>query len=95
MASEALVRQARARAERTGEPFAAALEAVLETEAGRQREELRDGPWRDEGAKRWREDLPRKRAGERGRARQEAFGPPRVGSVSGMSATAGPPADRL
>ena len=65
MAVEVLTRQAEARAERTGEPFEGALKAVLETEAGRQLEELRDGPHHDESAKRWQEDLPRKRTEER------------------------------
>ena len=36
MADEVLARQARVRAERTGESFEEALKAVLETEAGRQ-----------------------------------------------------------
>ena len=71
MATEVLARQAGGRAERTGEPFEEALEAVLETRPGRQLEELRDGPHRDEEAKRWQEDLPQKRAKERKRARQE------------------------
>ena len=44
MAQEALSRQARALAQRTGESFAEAQEAVLETPAGRQLEELRSGP---------------------------------------------------
>jgi hypothetical protein len=35
MADEVLARQARARAERTGEPFEEALEAIGKTEAGR------------------------------------------------------------
>lgn len=71
MAVEVLTRQAEARAERTGEAFEGALKAVLETEAGRQLGELRDGPHRDESAQRWQEDLPRKRAEERSRARRE------------------------
>ena len=70
LAAEVLIRQARARAERTGEPFEAALELVLETEAGRQLEELRDGPHRDESARRWQEDLRRERAEERALARR-------------------------
>ena len=41
MAQEVLSRQARAQAQRTGEPLVEALEAVLETPAGRQLEELR------------------------------------------------------
>lgn len=65
MVVEVLARQASTRAERTGEPFEGALKAVLETEAGLQLGELRDGPLGDEGARRWQEDLPRKRAKER------------------------------
>ena len=71
MATAVLARQAEARAERTGEPFEEALEAVLETEAGRQLAELRDGPHRDEEAGRWQEDLPLKRAKKRKQTRQE------------------------
>ena len=71
MAIEVLARQARTRAERTGEAFEEALKAVLETEAGRQLEELRDGPHRDKRAKRWQKDLAPKRAEERRRGRQE------------------------
>src|SRR5215217_1858251 len=71
MAIDVLARQAEARTQRTGEAFEKALEAVLQTEAGRQLKELRDGPHRDEGAKRWQEDLARKRDQVRSRARQE------------------------
>jgi hypothetical protein len=71
MATAVLARQAKARAERTGEPLEEALEAVLKTEAGRQLGELRDGADRDEGAKQWQEDLSQKRAKERKRARRE------------------------
>ncbi len=71
MATAVLTRQAKARAERTGEPFEEALKAVLETEAGRQLGELRDGPLRDESAEQWQEDLPLKRATARSQARQE------------------------
>jgi hypothetical protein len=53
MAKEVLARQARARAERTGEPFEEALEAVRKTEAGRQLEELGEGPHHHERAERW------------------------------------------
>jgi hypothetical protein len=65
MVVEVLARQASTRAERTGEPFEGALKAVLETEAGLQLGELRDGPLGDERARRWQEDLPRERAKER------------------------------
>jgi hypothetical protein len=71
MADEVLVRQAKARVERTGEASEEALKAVLETKAGRQLEELRDGPHCDERAKRWQDELARKRGNERSRARQE------------------------
>ncbi len=68
MADEVLSRQARARAERTGEPFDEALKAVLETEAGRQLGELRQGPHGHERADQWQEELARERAQERGDA---------------------------
>src|SRR5215203_3934033 len=71
MADEVLVRQAQARAERTGEPIDEALEAVLETRAGQQLAGLRDGPHRDEEAKRWHDELAPKRAKKRRQARQE------------------------
>ena len=71
MAAEVLARQAGNRSERTGESFEGALEAVLETAAGRQLGELRDGSHRDESAQRWQEDLAPMRAKERRRARQE------------------------
>ncbi len=67
MADEVLLRQAAARVERTGELFEVALKAILETEAGQQLGELRDGSHRDERAKWWQEDLLRERARERGR----------------------------
>ena len=67
MVEEVLARQARARAERTGEAFEVALKAVVETEAGRQLEELRDGSHHDEGAMRWQENIRRERVGERRR----------------------------
>ena len=71
MATEVLSRQASARVERTGETFGGAFEAVVETGAGRQLVELRDGPHRDEKAARWQEDLARDRERERSRARKE------------------------
>jgi hypothetical protein len=70
MADEVLARQARARAERTGEPFEEALEAVRKSEAGRQLEELSEGPHRDERAERWQEDMSRERAEERHRDKE-------------------------
>jgi hypothetical protein len=68
MADEVLARQARARAERTWEPFDEALKAVLQTEAGRQLGELREGPHGHEKADQWQEDLIRERAEERANA---------------------------
>ena len=67
MADEVLTRQARARAERTGEPFEEALKAVRKTEAGRQLAELGEGPHRDERAAQWQKDMPRERIDERHR----------------------------
>ncbi len=65
MADEVLARQARARAKRTREPFDEALKAILETEAGRQLGELREGPHGHERAEQWQEELARERAQER------------------------------
>ena len=67
MADEILARQARARAERTGESFEEALEAVRKTEAGRQLEELSEGPHGNERAGEWQEEMSRERAEERHR----------------------------
>ena len=55
MAVEVLARQAEARAERTGELFNDALVTILQTEAGQQLGELRDGPHRTESAQQWQE----------------------------------------
>ena len=71
MANEVLVRQAKVRAERTGEPLEEARAAVIKTEAGRQLRTLREGPYRDERAGEWQEGMAQKRAEERSRARQE------------------------
>ena len=72
MASEVLARQAKVRAERTGEPLEEARAVVLKTEAGRQLRTLREGPYRDERAGEWQEGMAQERAEERSRrARQE------------------------
>jgi len=71
LALEVLARQASGRAKRTGEPLEDALKAVLDTGAGRQLGELREGAQRDESAQPWQEDLARKRAEERRRVRRE------------------------
>jgi hypothetical protein len=74
MADEVLARQARARAERTGESFEVALKAVRNTEAGRQLEELSEGSHRDQRADQWQEDMPRERTEERHRDKQDQAG---------------------
>src|SRR5918995_3811225 len=71
MALEVLSRQASTRSNRIGEPFEEALEAVLETEAGRRLRELSEGPHRYESAHQWQQDLPQKRAEERRQTRRE------------------------
>jgi hypothetical protein len=53
MANEVLMRQAKARAHRSGEPIEEVMEAVLDTEAGKQLRELRDGPHGNEGLEEW------------------------------------------
>ena len=69
MATEVLARQAGTRAKRTGESLEVALRAVLQTEAGRRLERLREGPHRDDRAEQWQPSLPRERAEERQQAR--------------------------
>jgi hypothetical protein len=71
MAVDVLARQAGTLAKQTGEPFEEALKTVLETEAGRQLGELRDGPHRDKRAQDWQEDLVRERTRERKHKRTE------------------------
>ena len=71
MAGEILARQARDRAEWSGETFDGALKAVTETGAGRQLEELREGPHRDERAQRWQKDLAVNRDEDRRQAQRE------------------------
>jgi predicted component of type VI protein secretion system len=65
MAHEVLMRQAKARAERTGESIEEAMEAVLNTEAGAQLRELRDVPHDEESVEEWRVGMARERAEER------------------------------
>jgi hypothetical protein len=64
MAQEVLSRQARALAQQTGEPLGEALEAVLETPAGRQLEELRCGPHEEEEVRYWQANLLFERVSE-------------------------------
>jgi hypothetical protein len=72
MAEEVLERQARQRAERTGESFEDALKAVLKTEAGRQLQELRDGPHGHERAHEWQKNIRQERIEERHREQGQA-----------------------
>jgi hypothetical protein len=65
MANEVLMRQAKIRAERSGEPIEEALEAVLNTEAGTQLRELRDAPHEEESVEEWQVSMARERAQER------------------------------
>jgi len=65
MANEVLMRQAKVRADRTGESIEEALEAVLNTEAGTQLRELRDVPHGEESVKEWQVGMAREQAEER------------------------------
>ena len=65
MADEVLARQAKTRADRTGQPLEDALRAVMGTEAGRQLKDLRNGPHHGERAQEWQEGLGRERTEER------------------------------
>ena len=65
MANEVLMRQAKARADRTGESIEEALEAVVNTEAGTQLRELRDAPHGEESVEEWQVGMARERAEER------------------------------
>ena len=62
MVEEVLARQARARAERTGETFEVVLKAVSETEAGQQLRDLANGEHRHEKAQDWQVSLFEERA---------------------------------
>jgi hypothetical protein len=68
MANEVLMRQAKARADRSGEPIEAAMRAVVGTEAGKQLADLRDGPHADEGVEEWQVGIAQERARERAEA---------------------------
>jgi hypothetical protein len=65
MANEVLMRQAKTRADRTGESIEEALEVVLNTEAGTQLRELRDAPHDEESVEEWQAGMVRERAEER------------------------------
>jgi hypothetical protein len=65
MANEVLMRQAKVRADRSGESIEEALEVVVKTEAGTQLRELRDLPHDEESVQEWQVGMARKRAEER------------------------------
>jgi hypothetical protein len=64
MAQVVLWRQAKAQAQRTGESLLEALEAVVETPAGRQLEELRCSVHQDEETRYWQANLLFERVSE-------------------------------
>ena len=64
MAQVVISRQASSHAQRTGEPLDEALEAVVETPAGRQLEELRCGVHQHEEARYWQANLLFERVSE-------------------------------
>jgi hypothetical protein len=64
MAQVVLWRQAKAQAQRTGESLLEALEAVVETPAGRQLEELRCSVHQDEETRDWQANLLFERVSE-------------------------------
>jgi hypothetical protein len=64
MAQEVLCRQAKAQAQRTGQSYASARAAVVETPAGRQLEELRCGAHQHEEVRYWQANLLFKRVSE-------------------------------
>jgi len=74
MANEVLMRQAKARADRSGEPIEEAMEAVLGTEAGEQLKGLRDGPHAEDSVEEWQVGLARERAQERAEQLGEGLG---------------------
>ncbi len=65
MANEVLMRQAKARAERRGEPIEEAMVAVLDAQAGQQLLNLRDGLHGEEGVEETQVDAARERTKER------------------------------
>jgi hypothetical protein len=65
MVNEVLMRQAKVRADRSGETIEEALEAVLKTEAGKQLRDLRDVPHDEESVEEWQVGMARERAQER------------------------------
>jgi hypothetical protein len=74
MANEVLMRQAKARAERSSEPIEEAMKVVLDTEAGKLLKELRDGPLGEERVEETQVEMARERAEERAEARGKRLG---------------------
>jgi hypothetical protein len=65
MAQEALMRQARALAQRSGNSLEDARQAVVDTEAGRQLRDLAQGEHRHEKAQQWQASVFWERAEQR------------------------------
>ena len=65
MANEVLARQAKARADRGGEPIEEAMGDVLKTEAGQQLRDLRNGSHGEESVEQAQVGVARERAQER------------------------------
>ena len=65
MAQEALMRQAKALAQRSGHSLEDARQAVVDTQAGRQLRDLAQGEHRHEKAKEWQASVFWERAKER------------------------------
>jgi hypothetical protein len=76
MANEVLMRQAKARVDRTGESIEEAMEAVLDTEASKQLRELRDVARDEESVEEWQVNMARERAEERAEALGDHFDEP-------------------
>jgi hypothetical protein len=68
------ISQAKARADRSGEPIEEAMEDVLNTEAGKRLRELRDGPHGEEGVQESQVEAARERARERAEDLGERLG---------------------
>ena len=62
MANEVLMCQAKAGADRSGEPIEEAMEAVLNTEAGQQLRDLRNGPHSEESIEQAQVGVARERS---------------------------------
>ena len=65
MVKEALERQAKSLAAKTGETSKRVMSATLKTEAARQPKELADSPYNEQKAAEWQAALPWRRAEER------------------------------